>query len=155
MWRTDSLEKIVMLGKIEGRRRGQQRMKWLHGIIDSMDMSLSKLQEIVRDRKAWYATVHRVTKSQTWLSDWTELKCWLQIGTCQEHLPVTEEQHQHLLSACDAAAAENEALCSRETGGKGLSVQFSSVTQSCMTLCDPLDCRTPGFPVHHQLLEFT
>ena len=54
--------------------------------------------------------------------------CQLQIGTCQEHLPVTEEQHQHLPSACDAAAAENEALCSRETGGKGLSVQFSSVT---------------------------
>ena len=65
MRKAASLEMTLMLGKIEGRRRGQQRMKWLHGIIGSMDMSLSKLQEIVRDRKAWCATVHGVTKSQT------------------------------------------------------------------------------------------
>ena len=74
MQRTDSLEKTLMLGKIEGRRRRMpQWMRWLDGIIDSMDMCLSKLQELVVDSKTWHSAAHEVTKSWTWMRDWTEL----------------------------------------------------------------------------------
>ena len=79
MRRADSLEKTLMLGGIGGRRRrGRQRMRWLDGITDLMDLSLSELREMVMDREAWRAVIHGITKSRTWLSDWTELN-WTEV----------------------------------------------------------------------------
>ena len=178
MWGAYSSEKTPLLGKIKGKRRsGRQRMRWLDSITDSMDMNLSTLCEIVKDREAWHAAVHGVTSSLTQLGNWTTIQLELTVFSVSVHHSFMFNSLQphrlwptRLLLSMEFSSQEYQCGLLFPSPGnlldpgieptspawhdKDMLLHRCSVTKPCPTLCDPTNCSTPGSPVLHYPPEF-